>query len=392
MIKLAIVTTHPIQYNAPWFRMLSEKEGVDVKVFYTWEQSESGAKYDPDFKTVIEWDIPLLNGYEYTFVKNISEDPGSHHFKGIITPTLNNDIEEWGADAVLVFGWAFKGHLACLKYFKGKIPVLFRGDSTLLDEKRGLKQMVRRLFLTYIYRNIDYAFYVGTNNKDYFLAHGLKESQLIFVPHAIDNERFKKESVEKDSIRFWQKKLNIHENDLVVLFAGKLEEKKNPKLVIDLAKELPDSRLKFIIVGNGPLLGELEKYSNDSRIQFVGFQNQSVMPIMYQLSDIYILPSNGPGETWGLAINEAIAANKYVITTNKVGCAIDLIEEGQNGAVIKPNDLSYTKEYVQTLLNDRNATSNRRDDINQKILSTYSFSNIVSNITDFLNKTLTKKR
>lgn len=390
MVKLAIVTTHPIQYNAPWFRLLSEKSEVEVMVFYTWEQSESGAKYDPDFKTVVDWDIPLLEGYNYKFVKNISKTPGSHHYRGIDNPTLNNEIEDWGADTVLVFGWAFKSHLSCLKYFKGKIPVLFRGDSTLLDEKRGLKQIVRRVFLRYIYRNIDYAFYVGTNNKDYFLAHGLKEKQLVFVPHAIDNERFKEDNVNKEQVKVWKNKLNISENDLVVLFAGKLEEKKNPKLVIELAKALPYSRLKFIIVGNGPLLDDLKKYNNSSRVHFVGFQNQSVMPVMYHLSDVYILPSKGPGETWGLAINEAIAANKYVITTNKVGCAIDIVEVGQNGAIVNLNDLSHTKKCVQDLLNNENIAIDKKNDINQKILSTYSFSNIVSTITDFLNKILTK--
>ena len=118
-MKLAIVTTHPIQYNAPWFKLLAQHPDVDVKVFYTWEQTLQSAKHDPDFGRVIEWDIPLLDGYEYTFVKNIAASPGSSHFKGIDNPTLNDEIKAWGAESVLVFGWAFKSHLACMKYFKG---------------------------------------------------------------------------------------------------------------------------------------------------------------------------------------------------------------------------------------------------------------------------------
>src|SRR5689334_23212002 len=99
MKKIAIVTSHPIQYNAPLFQLLAQRGVVATKVFYTWEQSRGGEKYDPDLGKKIAWDIPLLEGYEYSFVRNVSTDPGTHHFKGLINPDLNKVIKEWGADA-----------------------------------------------------------------------------------------------------------------------------------------------------------------------------------------------------------------------------------------------------------------------------------------------------
>ena len=47
------------------------------------------------------------------------------------------------------------------------------------------------------------------------------------------------------------------------------------------------------------------------------------MPIVYRLGDLFCLPSQGPGETWGLAINEAMACKRQVIASNKCGAAID---------------------------------------------------------------------
>src|SRR5579863_1484472 len=176
MKKLAIVTSHPIQYNAPWFKLLSQSGKIYVKVFYTWGQSAEGMKYDPGFGKEIEWDIPLLDGYEYTFVKNTSRDPGTHHYKGIINPTLNKEIESWNPDAILVIGWSFNSHLQCMRYFHKKILVLFRGDSTLIDERRGIKKWARRFFLRWVYKHIDFALYVGKENKKYFQAHGVKEN------------------------------------------------------------------------------------------------------------------------------------------------------------------------------------------------------------------------
>ena len=64
MKRLAIISTHAIQYNAPFFKALNLNENICVKVFYTWEQSKQTV-YDPGFGQQRAWDIPLLEGYEY---------------------------------------------------------------------------------------------------------------------------------------------------------------------------------------------------------------------------------------------------------------------------------------------------------------------------------------
>ena len=327
MKKLAIISSHPIQYNAPLFALLAKEDNIDLKVFYTWGVDSIEEKYDPDFQQNIQWDIPLLEGYQYQFLENTSKDPGSHHFKGIINPELNQEIEKWGADIVWVWGWAFDSHLKALRNFKGKKEVWFRGDSTLLDEPKGfsVKKILRRVFLTWVYRHVDKAFYVGTHNKAYFVKHGLKETQLVYAPHAIDNDRFADLTGEySNQAKDWRKELGISENQKVILFAGKLETKKNPFFLITLAKELPTNEYKIVFVGSGPLEENLKNQATENCI-FLGFQNQKMMPIVYRLADVFVLPSLGPGETWGLAINEALACGIPVIASNKCGGAVDLI-------------------------------------------------------------------
>ena len=349
--KLAIITSHPIQYNAPLFELIAQEPDIELMVFYTWGESCLGEKYDPDFGKVIEWDIPLLDGYAYTFVKNTSSDSGSHHFKGIINPSLNQEIEAWNPDVVWVWGWAFDSHLKAMRHFKGKIPVWFRGDSTLLDEPKGFsfKKMIRRIFLTWVYRHVDKAFYVGTHNKAYYKMHGLKESQLVLAPHAVDNNRFSDESGEKTTRALeWRKELGFSESDFVILFAGKFEPKKNPRFMLELAKVIDTAGVKFLIVGNGILESELKALTrNDSRFVFLDFQNQSQMPILYRVADFFVLPSLGPGETWGLVINEALATGTKVLASECSGGAVDLIND-HNGLVFKPNtEILKVREYIQ---------------------------------------------
>jgi glycosyltransferase involved in cell wall biosynthesis len=88
------------------------------------------------------------------------------------------------------------------------------------------------------------------------------------------------------------------------------------------------------------IINELKQVSNLSQHSFtiLPFQNQSQMPFIYQKGDIFVLPSQGPGETWGLAINESMAAGCAVIAIDICGGAIELIEEGKNGYIFESNN------------------------------------------------------
>ena len=334
MKKLAIISTHPIQYNAPWFQLLAKRKSIEIRVFYTWSQAENAVK-DHTFGKDIIWDIPLLEGYNYEFVENVSKKPGSHHFYGIECPTLIGRIEKYKPDALLFFGWNFKSHLYAIYYFKRKIPVWFRGDSTLLNENGIYKTKLRRIFLKRLYSYIDKALYVGEANKSYFLKHGLLDEQLVYAPHAIDNDRFREadQKKQKTKIEEWRKELNYREADIVVVFAGKFEAIKQPKFLIEAVQKSNLQRsmpIKLLMVGNGPLESNLKKFAeNDANIQFLPFQNQTKMPLVYRLGSLLCLPSLS--ETWGLVVNEAMASGKPVIVSNKVGCAANLVKHGENG-------------------------------------------------------------
>lgn len=375
MKRLAIVTSHPIQYNAPLFQLLAHSDKVRIKVFYTWEQSRQGAKYDPDFGRKIEWDIPLLEGYDHSFVKNTAKDPGSHHFKGLVNPTLNEEIGSWDPDAILVYGWSFHSHLRCLRHFHGKIPVLFRGDSTLLGERPGIRRRMRRLFLRWVYSHVDYALYVGTNNKNYFLKHGLKEDQLILASHAIDNQRFTvPDDVYSRQAKERKEELGIKDEDLVLLYAGKLEALKNPFFLLELARRIKDPRLKILLVGNGALEGQLKQAAGaDARILFLGFQNQQQMPVVYRMGDIFVLPSNS--ETWGLGANEAMASGCALMLSDKVGGAVDLVDKDNNGIILGTEDWEKGREWVERLLIDRDKLQQMKNASRQHVLH-FSFAAI----------------
>ena len=359
--KLAVICTHPIQYYAPVFQLLAKQ--VNLKVFYTCGE-QSSYQYDNGFDRTIEWDLPLLEGYDYIFLKNNAKSPGTNHFKGILNPYLINELSNFEPNGILIYGWAWHSHLKAIRFFKGKVPIYFRGDSTLLNKTGFIKTLLRKIFLKWVYKNVDTAFYVGTHNKAYYKAFGLAEEQLIFAPHAVDNYRFG--STEIDQAKKLRADLKVKENELIILFAGKLVPVKNPFLLLQAFIELGIVNVHLLFVGNGELEGSLkskvqslrntqilqhfDKFSTGlaqddklDRIHFMDFQNQTQMPAVYQACDLFCLPSKS--ETWGLSVNEAMACGKAILVSDKVGCHIDLVND-QNGGVFKSDDVEDLKQKI----------------------------------------------
>ena len=349
--QLAIVTSHPIQYYAPLFRGLARRDALDIHVFYGWKGATESA-YDPGFEEDLEWDISLLNGYDYTFVPNVSSDPGSHHFRGLVNPDLIPEVETWKPDALLLFGWAYQSHLNALLHFSGNVPIFFRGDSTLLDEKGGPRTWLRRVFLRWIYRHVDVALYVGRNNRAYFEAHGLSDDQLAWAPHAVENRRYEDAPEADREARQWRRELGISNDAVIFLFAGKFEGKKAPDILLDAFLGSDRDDVHLALVGSGPMEDELRgRAEGNAHVHFLGFQNQSRMPVVYRLGDVFVLPSRGPGETWGLAVNEAMACGRPVVVSDRVGCAPDLVDQ-ETGFVVPADDAGALRHRLDILADD----------------------------------------
>lgn len=356
MKRLAIICTHPIQYYAPLFRMLALRKKIDIKVFYTLGESGKQNIQDKDFGSSITWDIPLLNDYSYQFQINSAKRPNTDKFFGIITPSLIREVNSFKPDALLIFGWNFYSHLKCIRFFKGKCQILFRGDSNLIDQKSEIKSFLRKLVLRILYTYIDKALYVGKQNRFYYISAGLKKNQLIFAPHAVDNDRFYDSTERKyeNSAQRLRDSFGYKAHHLVFIFVAKFIDKKDPLILIRAFKQIQNQDIRLLLVGSGPLDAILKhESSSDSRISVIGFVNQTQIPVIYRVGDVFVLPSKGPFETWGLAINEAMACSRPVIVSDKVGCAEDLVQYGINGFIFKSGDDADLERVLQLIISKK---------------------------------------
>jgi glycosyltransferase involved in cell wall biosynthesis len=342
MIRLAVVISHPIQYYAPWFRQLAQQPHLLLQVFYLWDFGVSRQR-DHGFGQALQWDVPLLDGYDHTFVANAARDPGTHHPAGLHNPTLVCDLLRWRPDVVLLFGYAYRSHLRLLLDLRlWRVPILLRGDSHQLAPRPGLKPLLARLLRKLLFRRFAAGLPVGQANATWMARSGIPRHRQCLAPHAVDNARFQAAAPEAEVAALqWRGQLGIPRHAPVVLFAGKFEDKKRPLDLLEAFAALRHPNAVLVFVGAGALENDLKRQAarlGTGRVIVEGFQNQSAMPRTYALADLVVLPSYGASETWGLCINEAMNLARPVIVSSHVGCGPDLVIAGETGWTFPAGD------------------------------------------------------
>jgi glycosyltransferase involved in cell wall biosynthesis len=360
--RLAIVVSHPIQYFVPLYQRLAQRDDIALKVFYTWHAAQDPVE-DRGFKQSIAWDIPLTAGYAFDLVANSSRDPGTHHFFGLRNIRLVDRVLAWRPDVVLICGWAWWSHLQALYALRRHgIRCLFRGDSHLLDaEQSGPRWRLKHALLRRVFSLPSGFLVAGSANRAYYERFGVDPAKLYACPHSIDVARFSEPApaLEQEA-RQWRCRLGIASERPVLLYAGKFEPKKRPVELMRIVQGLDDLGAVLILVGGGELQSEVDAIaaSDPERFRVLPFQNQSRMPIVYRLGDLCVLPS-AYGETWGIAVNEALACGRPVLVSDRVGCAADLVH-ADCGGVFPWNDELAWKRMTDAMIGSTEALARMR--------------------------------
>lgn len=350
-MRLAIVTSHPIQYYAPLFRHLATR--VDIDVFFA-HRATAEDQARAGFGTSFEWDVDLLSGYPHTFLRNLSKAPTADRFLGCDTPEIGDHLRGGRYDAVLVLGWYLKSFIQAIVAAKrAGIPVMVRGDSHLGTPAAAGKRALKRLLYPIALRTFDALLYVGQRSLEYYRFYGVPEERLFFSPHCVDTRWFAARSGldARDRLRA-EHAISVGER--VVLLAGKLIELKRPSDVIAAAHLLGRGSVPVtvMIAGSGPLEDAVVTHAREAGVRLVllGFQNQSAMPACYAACDVLALPS--ARETWGLVANEALACGCPIVVSDAVGCAPDLAADNAAGRIFAMGDHRALAESIRSILDD----------------------------------------
>ena len=343
-MRLAILSTHPIQYHSAWFRAMASRPELDLHVYYC-HKATPREQADAGFGVEFDWDVPLLEGYPCSFLDNVADKPGHGRFSGFDTPEIKRIVQRREYDAVLVNGWhyrsAWQAIWAC---WRSKVKVMVRGDSHLHTPRSVAKRAFKSLAYQCFIPRFDACLAVGQWSREYFLHYGASPKRIFFVPHAIDSGKFQLETERLEPRRLeLRKKNDLNENATVFMFSGKFIPKKRPlDFVYAIEKAVKcNSRIEGLMVGDGPLRVVCEAFVREQNlpIRFTGFLNQSQITEAYVASDALALPSDG-GETWGLVVNEAMACGRPCLVSDRVGCGPDLVIAQKTGSIFRLGDVT----------------------------------------------------
>jgi glycosyltransferase involved in cell wall biosynthesis len=327
-LRVLAVLSHVIQYAAPVFREFAGNVQIDFHVAYCSLRGAEAA-HDPEFGAVVQWDVPLLDGYKWTHVPN--KGSGEESFFGLFNPGLWKLIRAGNYDAVV----CYTGYLRAsfwIAYFAAKLSgasFLIGLDAITLSPRDGRtwKTKLKKHLWPRLFRMADQVIVPSSASRDLMLSLGLPSTRVTLVPCTVDNDWWSHKSslVQRDKVR---EDWGASPADPVILFCAKLQSWKRP---LDVLRAFAQTKLSngiLVFAGDGPLRSHLESEAVSlglaSRVRFLGFVNQSQLPSVYAGADVMVLSSEY--EPFAVVVNEAMCCGCPVISSDSVGAARDLIE------------------------------------------------------------------
>ncbi len=324
LFRLGVVFTHPTQHHCPLWRKLSEQPGLSLKVLYLSSENQGsgdsllGGSSQP-------WDVDLMSGYDYEYLKDISGKVPAKRRKTVISPGLINRLTPNNFDAI--FMQSFVNYSYRLTAFLCKlrgIPLIMQNDASMMSDARYSRaRLIAMAFLYPSMNNVaDYWLSCGDHNEIHLRHYGVPDSKIVRGCHPVDGDRFKQSIAHNpDGVKQLRQKLAWDESTVIYGFAAKYIERKNPFEFIDaiVKAHQSDPRIRGIMLGGGDLEPEINQRISqlNGEVVNVGFVNQSQIPLYYAAMDAFVVTS------WidphPLVVSEAMASGTPPILSDRCG-------------------------------------------------------------------------
>ncbi len=237
-----------------------------------------------------------------------------------------------------------------------KVAVV-HNDITQQMSKKGSEVLWSRIPYMYflfegrVLRLLDYIFTVSTNSLEFYKKRYISlKDKISFIPTWVDNSVFGPAST-PECLRLRKNLAHQYQGLKIskkwVLFAGRLQEQKNPLRLIDVFNLYCNSNKntpQLIIAGDGNLKGALVSSIRKSGLQdkvfLLSSLEQKELSRVYKMCDAFLLTSNYEGMP--MCVLEALGTGIPVVTTD-VGEVRQVVKNGFSGEVSEtflPEDIA----------------------------------------------------
>jgi glycosyltransferase involved in cell wall biosynthesis len=269
------------------------------------------------------------------------------------------------------------------------IRLILSNESTEADGPRSrLKETFKRVLI----RQFQGFFTFGTRSAEYLIRLGATPSLIFSRRNAVDNARL----LQVYETALPQRVAELHRLGLKscnFIFVGRLIPVKNLSRLLKAFAQARQSALRgrdwgLILLGDGVQKAELQAQAGEG-VAFLPGVPWHEVPTRLALADVFVLPSTL--EPWGLVVNEAMACGLPVLVSERCGCAVDLVRDGENGFIIDPYDddqlCSRLRQFMDFLPTDRQRFGER----SRELIRTYTPERVALDMLDGFERVLAEK-
>jgi 1,2-diacylglycerol 3-alpha-glucosyltransferase len=264
-------------------------------------------------------------------------------------------LDENRPDVVAIPGWSSRWSFSMQSWaIKNKVPMIVMSESTAFDFNRiwWREWLKRRVVKTFAAAHVG-----GRHHVDYLVRLGLPRERIFTGYDAVDNEYFGHGSARaRAQANAMRTTLGLPER--YFLASARFVEKKNLLGLIEAYScyraHAGTNPWSLVLLGDGELRPQVEaKIAKNGLTHCVvlpDFKQYEELPAYYGLADAFVHASTV--EQWGLVVNEAMASGLPLIISNRCGCALELVREGENGFTFDPCDTAALAVHMTRVASD----------------------------------------
>jgi hypothetical protein len=315
--RVAFLTNFVAPYWKPVLHSLSASyPGMRVLVSTTME---------PDRSWNVEWEgLDVVRQRAITFETRVKNRLGFRELVYVHLPIDTvGQLRRFRADVTISAQLGFRTLMSVFyRWLRPRSRLIVYADLSQHTEKaRG---WFRGLLRKFISKNADSFVVLGESGARYIRELGVSNDRIFKVPYATDVARFSIGAARRSS-----------ESARRLLYVGQLIERKGlPQFIDALSRWLianPTQGAELVLAGDGALRRQLEELALPAtlRLTLLGKCDYRDMPDVYSQSGIFVFPTLA--DTWGLVVNEAMAAGLPVLGSLYSQAVEELVEDGWNG-------------------------------------------------------------
>ena len=289
---------------------------------------------------------------------------------------------------VVITGYFLAGMRAAARWARQHQRLsIYIGDSQWGDRRRNpVKEWIKGWWAR---RHYNAAFAAGERAAAYLQMMGFPREKIWTGYDVVDNHVFSAgAALARQDAAALRMRLNLPEQ--FFLFVGRFAPEKNlPRLMEAYAAyrhTTGPEAWALVLVGGGPQEALLHLQAQGvPGVIFAGSHRSHELGLYYGLASCLILPS--VSETWGLVVNEAMAAGLPVIVSHRCGCVAELVRPGFNGYVVDPLDvdgMARTMAVMSSTLVDRAAMG----EASRQIVALYTPETWAKSLADCIERTV----